>query len=82
MGDQVSLCAMVLIPRLLMSPKPDEIRLKPTKDGSFIRPDSAFRSFVSKDPDSQFPAEKDRYVLYLSPGCPWVGHHWAIHFHH
>ncbi|VTT83574.1 unnamed protein product [Fusarium fujikuroi] len=54
-----------------MGDQPDEIRLKPTKDGSFIRPDSAFRSFVSKDPDSQFPAEKDRYVLYLSPGCPW-----------
>ncbi|KAG4254427.1 glutathione S-transferase [Fusarium proliferatum] len=71
MGDQVSLRAMVLIARLLMSPNPDEIRLKPTKDGSFIRPDSAFRSFVSKDPASQFPAEKDRYVLYLSPGCPW-----------
>ncbi|KAG5798448.1 hypothetical protein H9Q69_002516 [Fusarium xylarioides] len=54
-----------------MGDQPDEIRLKPTKDGSFIRPDSAFRSFVSKDPDSQFPAEKHRYVLYLSPGCPW-----------
>ncbi|TVY64965.1 Glutathione S-transferase omega-like 2 [Fusarium oxysporum f. sp. cubense] len=54
-----------------MGDLPDEIRLKPNKDGSFIRPDSAFRSFVSQEPDSQFPAEKDRYALYLSPGCPW-----------
>ncbi|KAH6952780.1 glutathione S-transferase [Fusarium avenaceum] len=49
----------------------DEVLLKPTADGSFIRPESAFRNFISNKPGSQFPAEKDRYVLYLSPGCPW-----------
>jgi putative glutathione S-transferase len=52
--------------------KGDEVLLKPTADGSFIRPESAFRNFISNKPGSQFPAEKDRYVLYLSPGCPWV----------
>jgi glutathionyl-hydroquinone reductase len=42
-------------------------------DGHFTRPDSVFRHFVSKDPNSKYPAEKGRYVLYVSPGCPWVG---------
>ncbi|KAF7561788.1 hypothetical protein G7046_g2360 [Stylonectria norvegica] len=42
------------------------------KDGRFTRPDSTFRNFISKDPNSKFPAEKDRYALYLSPGCPWA----------
>jgi glutathionyl-hydroquinone reductase len=42
------------------------------KDGTFLRPASTFRNFISKDPNSKFPAEKGRYALYLSPGCPWV----------
>lgn len=40
--------------------------------GSFARKESTFRNFVSRDPNSQFPAEKDRYVLYVCPGCPWA----------
>ncbi|KAF5001723.1 hypothetical protein FGRMN_836 [Fusarium graminum] len=51
--------------------KEDEVQLKPTADGTFVRPESAFRNFISNEPGSRFPAEKDRYVLYLSPGCPW-----------
>ncbi|KAI1772048.1 glutathione S-transferase [Hypoxylon cercidicola] len=42
------------------------------KDGHFTRPASTFRSFISADPNSQFPAEKGRYALYISPGCPWA----------
>ncbi|KAK6834354.1 glutathione transferase [Apiospora arundinis] len=42
------------------------------KDGKFIRPASTFRNFVSKDPGSRFPAEKGRYALYISTGCPWA----------
>lgn len=42
------------------------------KDGSFNRAPSSFRNFISADPDSQFPAEKGRYALYLSPLCPWA----------
>ncbi|KAI1076222.1 glutathione S-transferase [Whalleya microplaca] len=42
------------------------------KEGHFVRPDSSFRNFVSKDPNSPFPAEKGRYALYLAPGCPWA----------
>jgi putative glutathione S-transferase len=40
--------------------------------GAFVRTDSAWRSWVSKDPASQFPAEKDRYHLYVAYACPWA----------
>ncbi|KAH0596699.1 hypothetical protein MHUMG1_05819 [Metarhizium humberi] len=40
--------------------------------GRFVRPDSTFRNFISRDPESQFPAEAGRYALYVSPGCPWA----------
>ncbi|KAI1323561.1 glutathione S-transferase [Xylariaceae sp. FL0255] len=42
------------------------------KDGQFHRVASSFRNFVVKDPSSQFPAEKGRYAVYASPGCPWA----------
>ncbi|KAL7620858.1 hypothetical protein AAE478_009856 [Parahypoxylon ruwenzoriense] len=42
------------------------------KEGHFTRPDSTFRNFISADPNSQFPAEKGRYALYVAPGCPWA----------
>ncbi|KAI0000247.1 glutathione S-transferase [Xylariaceae sp. FL0662B] len=51
---------------------PEPPKLNYQKDGHFIRPDSAFRNFVSKDPNSPFPAEKGRYALYLAPTCPWA----------
>ncbi|PWY93332.1 hypothetical protein BO94DRAFT_554837 [Aspergillus sclerotioniger CBS 115572] len=41
-------------------------------DGHFRRKDSAFRSFILGDPNAEFPAEKDRYVLYLNSRCPWA----------
>ncbi|KAJ5084264.1 hypothetical protein NUU61_008843 [Penicillium alfredii] len=41
-------------------------------DGHFRRKESAFRSFISRDASSEFPAEKDRYVLYINYGCPWA----------
>ncbi|KAH7412230.1 glutathione S-transferase [Phaeosphaeria sp. MPI-PUGE-AT-0046c] len=41
-------------------------------DGSFNRKPSTFRSVISPDPDADFPAEKDRYVLYIHIGCPWA----------
>jgi putative glutathione S-transferase len=43
-----------------------------SEDGQFHRVASKFRSSVSSDPSSEFPAEKDRYVLYLNLGCPWA----------
>ncbi|KAL1844489.1 hypothetical protein VTK73DRAFT_2426 [Phialemonium thermophilum] len=48
-----------------------------TKGGQFVRPPSAFRNAVSRDPSSPHPAEKGRYALYVSPGCPWVGDLWC-----
>jgi putative glutathione S-transferase len=42
------------------------------KDGSFKRKPSAFRSTISSSPDSPFPAEKNRYALYIHIGCPWA----------
>jgi len=34
--------------------------------------DAQFRNFISEDPNSPFPAQKDRYVLYINWGCPWA----------
>ncbi|KAL6704977.1 hypothetical protein ACN47E_007380 [Coniothyrium glycines] len=42
------------------------------KDGQFRRQASKFRSFISANSDAAFPAEKDRYVLYIHLGCPWA----------
>ncbi|MBG9982510.1 glutathione S-transferase family protein [Aerococcaceae bacterium DSM 111020] len=46
--------------------------------GRFIRKDSQFRDWITKDgkegPDGQaaVPAEKNRYHIYLSLACPWA----------
>ena len=42
--------------------------------GRFKRPDAAFRNFIGSP---RFPAEKDRYHLYISHACPWA-HRTAI----
>ncbi|KAI5363080.1 Putative glutathione S-transferase, Thioredoxin-like superfamily [Septoria linicola] len=42
------------------------------KSGEFKRQTSAFRNFVSRDANAEFPAEKDRYHLYVSYACPWA----------
>lgn len=42
------------------------------KDGSFQRPASQFRNWISNEPNAEFPAEKDRYHLYVSYACPWA----------
>lgn len=42
------------------------------KSGEFKRPQSAFRSFIQNKPGAEFPAEKDRYHLYVSYACPWA----------
>jgi len=44
-----------------------------SKTGEFERKDSAWRNWIShKEPDSKFPAEKDRYHLYVAYACPWA----------
>ncbi|EWC46451.1 hypothetical protein DRE_04394 [Drechslerella stenobrocha 248] len=52
--------------------KGDSIYKMADKDGEFRRKPSSFRSFISADPDSEFPAERNRYVLYINYGCPWA----------
>jgi len=41
------------------------------KSGEFERQQSTFRDYISKDSGARFPAEKDRYHLYVSYACPW-----------
>lgn len=41
------------------------------KTGEFKRQSSIFRNFISAEPGAEFPAEKDRYHLYVSYACPW-----------
>ena len=40
--------------------------------GEFVRQASSFRSCVTKDGSSGFPAEDGRYHLYVSYACPWA----------
>ena len=42
-----------------------------SKDGEFRRQTSVFRNWISSEPGAEFPAEKDRYHLYVSYACPW-----------
>ncbi|KAJ9640113.1 hypothetical protein H2201_008628 [Coniosporium apollinis] len=42
------------------------------KDGQYRPPVSKFRENISPDPSAPFPAEKDRYALYIHYGCPWA----------
>ncbi len=42
------------------------------RKGAFVRSDSAFRSAVTIDGSSDFPAELARYHLYVSLACPWA----------
>ncbi|KAG6641494.1 glutathionyl-hydroquinone reductase YqjG-like [Carya illinoinensis] len=43
-----------------------------SESGAFVKTASTFRNFISKDPNSQFPAEAGRYHLYVSYACPWA----------
>ncbi|DBA03446.1 TPA: LOW QUALITY PROTEIN: hypothetical protein N0F65_002854 [Lagenidium giganteum] len=42
------------------------------KAGAFQREDSVFRHWIEPNADAEFPAEKDRYHLYISYACPWA----------
>ena len=50
----------------------DDERHRRSSDGAFVRPDSAFRGFVTADGSSGFPAEPGRYHLYAALSCPWA----------
>lgn len=40
--------------------------------GEFKRRDAAWRNWVSREKDSKFPPQKDRYHLYVAYACPWA----------
>ncbi|KAF2167568.1 hypothetical protein M409DRAFT_22373 [Zasmidium cellare ATCC 36951] len=42
------------------------------EDGHFRRKESTFQNWISKDAGSLYPAERDRYVLYVNYACPWA----------
>ena len=46
-----------------------EDRPRTGSGGEFIRPESPYRAAIG-DPD--FPAEADRYHLFVNAGCPWA----------
>ncbi|KAG7383193.1 hypothetical protein PHYBOEH_010023 [Phytophthora boehmeriae] len=39
-----------------------------------VKPGSKFRNFIERSRDAAFPAEQDRYHLYVSYACPWASH--------
>lgn len=40
--------------------------------GKFNRTETQFRHWIGADPSSEFPAQKDRYHLFVSHACPWA----------
>ncbi|MCG7366718.1 glutathione S-transferase family protein [Pantoea sp. ACRSH] len=42
------------------------------KQGGFVRQTSSFRHWISSDGSTPFPAEPDRYHLYVALICPWA----------
>lgn len=42
------------------------------KQGHFIRQDTTFRDWITRDGSSGYKAEPNRYHLYLSYACPWA----------
>ena len=43
-----------------------------SEEGKFVRQEDAFRSWVTADDKSEFPAAASRYHLYVSLACPWA----------
>jgi putative glutathione S-transferase len=47
-------------------------REREDSEGRFVRSETTFRDRVRADGSSAFPAEADRYHLYISWACPWA----------
>lgn len=43
-----------------------------TEKGAFVRQTQTFRNWITADGSSGFPAEPNRYHLYISHLCPWA----------
>lgn len=46
--------------------------------GTFKRKDAHFRDTISDEPGAKFPAEPNRYHLYVSLACPWANRCLAV----
>ena len=40
--------------------------------GEFVRTDAQFRNTISNEAGAEYPAEPDRYHLFVSLACPWA----------
>jgi putative glutathione S-transferase len=47
-------------------------RAQPKTEGEFVRATYPFQGRITADGSSGFPAEPDRYHLYISWACPWA----------
>jgi glutathionyl-hydroquinone reductase len=52
--------------------KPRDSLDETSAKGEFQRRDSAWRNWISNDPDAQFPPESGRYHLIVAMACPWA----------
>ncbi|KAG3114145.1 hypothetical protein PI124_g6695 [Phytophthora idaei] len=43
-----------------------------SEKGTFVRDPSKFRNWIEPNADAEFPAEANRYNLYISLACPWA----------
>ncbi len=43
-----------------------------SESGEFVRQEDAFRDWVTADGSSDYPAEANRYHLYVCYACPWA----------
>ena len=50
----------------------DDAKYRNPEGGAFVRAESVFRSWITADGSSGFPAEPGRYHLFLAPNCPWA----------
>ena len=44
----------------------------PRENGRFRRSTTSFRGWISSDGSTEFPAEANRYHLYIAWACPWA----------
>ena len=50
----------------------DDAKYRNASSGTFVRPDSTFRQWITADGSSGFPAEAGRYQLLVAANCPWA----------
>ena len=50
----------------------DRSKVPVSAKGEFVRRESSFRRWITKDGSSGFPAASGRYHLYVSLACPWA----------